>query len=691
MFVVHVLINNMLCHILIGCPSSGKSTLAREITESEPNYRIVSTDEIREKLFGDPTIQGKWSEVEAVVFQEIEAHIRKGHPVIYDATNAKRPWRMGLLEHLNQYQNIDWLGWHLQTPLKTCLKWNQQRERKVPEAVIKRMFESLKQFPPIAAEGFATVYPLNPKTKLSFFDQFWQKLSNFSRTLINRQNRTQNITRHNYSQLLDFERLMYLISLLLNYPGVGNLQKTDPETVKEVIGKRRKSFETGIEEICAFMSQIADPIYADPEAIKNDLQWLEENGLIGYADIPSDLKLNSQENSDLVTHTYSDIEPFSRIIKMIRLITHEPFIWKPELGGTLDSLVRRMEEEEILEPNRGNSLRKDIEKVLKPYGLLPEFPMKRGYFAGTAVLSQKDLVKVFHLLESQVKRLDDPIGLQVYETFKKRMETAKLTQSNYYPVRGIHNRNIISLEMVSDSSLAVNTEEVETAIEEGRLIELGRLKGGARFEFNEKERFFKVYPLQLVFHNIGWYLGFEYYEGENKGLLRFERLDRLFLGQPQGKTRSRNAQLKALNRLISLYNCCGGIFLGNDPKQQQQYLDDGERKQVEVLIELWCSDLIFPFISEGTKRFPLKQMKMSQPRDRDLFRKNRSLFSLRKTSDPKFPHRFRVYLPAWSLEDFDFHRWILGFGGEVKVASPEELRETLQRKGKAIAIAMSND
>jgi len=32
------------CHVLIGCPSSGKSTLAEALTQQFPDYQIVSTD-----------------------------------------------------------------------------------------------------------------------------------------------------------------------------------------------------------------------------------------------------------------------------------------------------------------------------------------------------------------------------------------------------------------------------------------------------------------------------------------------------------------------------------------------------------------------------------------------------------------------------------------------------------------------
>jgi predicted kinase len=166
----------MFCHILIGCPSSGKSSLAATIQENYPDYQIVSTDKIREQLFGDETIQGNWSEIEPEVFRQIQDHITAGYPVIYDATNAKRPRRMRLLQHLSQYQGVNWLGWYFTTPLGTCLQWNQNRERQVPEEVIKRMSASLKKFPPITAEGFATVYSLHPKGKSSLIEQFSNKL-----------------------------------------------------------------------------------------------------------------------------------------------------------------------------------------------------------------------------------------------------------------------------------------------------------------------------------------------------------------------------------------------------------------------------------------------------------------------------------------------------------------------------------
>ena len=63
---------NLLCHILIGCPSSGKSSLAGQIQEENPHYQNISTDQIRAELFGDETIQGNWSQIEDQVYTAID-------------------------------------------------------------------------------------------------------------------------------------------------------------------------------------------------------------------------------------------------------------------------------------------------------------------------------------------------------------------------------------------------------------------------------------------------------------------------------------------------------------------------------------------------------------------------------------------------------------------------------------------
>lgn len=147
----------LLSQILIGCPSSGKSTVANELIKQNPKHRIVSTDKIREQLFGDESRQRDWQLIEAEVLLQITQHLDAGYPIIYDATNAQRAWRIDLLQKLKQYDNLHWIGWYLKTPLNVCQQWNQQRKRQVPEEVIEQMYNSLRQFPPITAEGFTKI------------------------------------------------------------------------------------------------------------------------------------------------------------------------------------------------------------------------------------------------------------------------------------------------------------------------------------------------------------------------------------------------------------------------------------------------------------------------------------------------------------------------------------------------------
>jgi predicted kinase len=47
------------CHLLIGPPASGKTTLAAVLAELVGG-QVLSTDAIRTELYGDAAIQGAW-------------------------------------------------------------------------------------------------------------------------------------------------------------------------------------------------------------------------------------------------------------------------------------------------------------------------------------------------------------------------------------------------------------------------------------------------------------------------------------------------------------------------------------------------------------------------------------------------------------------------------------------------------
>ena len=157
------------CHLLIGQPASGKTTLARALAPlltapAETPAVVLSTDAIRAEVFGDAAVQGPWSAIEQLLHERLRAAVADGCPVIVDATHARRPWRLSLTQALPLPAPVEWVGWWLFTPLATCLEWNQQRQRLVPEPVIKELAAALADphFGPSRAEGFAAVVAVVP-------------------------------------------------------------------------------------------------------------------------------------------------------------------------------------------------------------------------------------------------------------------------------------------------------------------------------------------------------------------------------------------------------------------------------------------------------------------------------------------------------------------------------------------------
>lgn len=83
--------------ILIGLPGSGKSTYAKEEHESNSNSVYLSSDKIREELYGNESIQGNPVEVFTLMQSRAIEALKSGRDVFYDATNLTRKDRAGIL------------------------------------------------------------------------------------------------------------------------------------------------------------------------------------------------------------------------------------------------------------------------------------------------------------------------------------------------------------------------------------------------------------------------------------------------------------------------------------------------------------------------------------------------------------------------------------------------------------------
>lgn len=115
------------------------------------DWVVLSSDEIRAE-FGDVNDQSKNAEVFQILHQRIKNDLKNGKNVIYDATNLNRKRRINFIS--NELKNIPCkkICVLFATPYEICLRNNANRERKVPEEVMKRMIKNFDV--PCLQEGF---------------------------------------------------------------------------------------------------------------------------------------------------------------------------------------------------------------------------------------------------------------------------------------------------------------------------------------------------------------------------------------------------------------------------------------------------------------------------------------------------------------------------------------------------------
>lgn len=152
-------------YIMCGLPGSGKSTYAMQLAVKE-NAIVVSTDNIRELLNGDASIQDNAEQVFKIAHKLILKYLDDDSNVIFDATNISYKRRMELIKRYKKHaDSIECV--FIAVPYEVCLERNQKRDRKVPEEVIERMYHNF--YVPQLFEGFDKIITVIDKEHYYYY------------------------------------------------------------------------------------------------------------------------------------------------------------------------------------------------------------------------------------------------------------------------------------------------------------------------------------------------------------------------------------------------------------------------------------------------------------------------------------------------------------------------------------------
>ena len=120
--------------VLIGPSGAGKSTLAEELANED--HEIISSDQFREILSGDPEEQSVTGIVFQMIYDTINVRSNYQCRTILDATNLKRRDRKAYYGPVSE--GIPSYAILVEADEQTCKDRQDLRERTVPDHVIER-------------------------------------------------------------------------------------------------------------------------------------------------------------------------------------------------------------------------------------------------------------------------------------------------------------------------------------------------------------------------------------------------------------------------------------------------------------------------------------------------------------------------------------------------------------------------
>jgi hypothetical protein len=483
-------------------------------------------------------------------------------------------------------------------------------------------------FGPCRAEGFAAICAVVPSHHSDLAAVLQAELAGLDRRIRSATNRERKLQRHGYSRLLDLERLLYLIKLLSTWPDLAASDPASAEQLEAILSPLPQGDLA--DRAAAFLGRLHGVCYADAMAIRADLAWLEANGFCSPAPVQAPIQLAPAPPGPKAVARGSlhgglpplgDGPVFLRVLTLLRHLLQTPFDRPVERGANLHEhlIAATAAIPGGYLSGETATLRKDLEKLLTPYGFRSRNDnVRHGYCLGTALFSVPRLRELHNVVHQAAGRLADPSAHDLLAELDERLGWAGISAHALPPVRSYARHAVVDTALVRRDCLAAprRAEAIEEAIVEHRRVLLQRFAGvGSNADSPEGE--LRVWPLQLIFHNVGWYLLFEDDQiGQERGLIRSERLDRLALASSHGDLRrSAEQHRSALDRLERLLHHSGGIFFGGDLEQQLQLASPSAQRRAQGLVTLrfCCTPWAFAFIREGLQRYPIEHTRFSKP------------------------------------------------------------------------------
>lgn len=370
----------------------------------------------------------------------------------------------------------------------------------------------------------------------------------------------------------------------------------------------------------------------------------------------------------ITPHLYSDRAAFERLLLLIATFLDHPGIGCPEphaphrkghhqaLLPVQQALLDTAKRYDIeLTSYALPTLRKDLE-TLRRYGILDRHMYRWGYYLGTGALKREELAVALDALASLAKDQGDPQVRRMYAAITQRLRGLNLQLKGklLYPVRRYLNHTITSTdpdEMMTQGKhqdgLFHSLATLEQAISLGQPVELAR----RRDPYHQVDLgMVQVWPLQLVYHDIAWYLICEHYHRPYFAINRMDRFSS-HCRVLQATGRGVSAQQKSLQAVDQLLQNGWGLYLG-EPEAQQAELA-GQLPLTEFKVRFYPP--VAAFILEGDRRHPRQRIRCGPQNQQGQV----------SYVD------YTVPLPDRSFNEFS--RWVNRFLGHVQVLAPPSL------------------